>query len=118
MVADGGLERTRGHWMTGCPPIIHRLYASHAPSGSAASLLLSDYRDVPAILTAQPGRRHRQRPARSAALSLSHNRARSLRPGRHSDRSFLRYALAPALGNARRRLTVASAGLKRPPLRR
>ena len=33
--------------MTGCPPTVQRSYASPPPSGSAASLLLSDYRGVP-----------------------------------------------------------------------
>ena len=94
MAADGGLERMRRDWTTGCPPIIRDVYASHLPSGATVSLLLSDYRGAPTILTAQPGRRHPQRPARSAALSLSHIRARSLRPARHFDRSFLRVCLA------------------------
>ena len=92
--------------MTGCPLIIHRLCASPSPSGSAPSLLLSDYRGVPTTITAQPGRRHRHCPPRSAALSLSRNRARSPRTAGHSNRSFLRYASALALGNTCRRLTV------------
>lgn len=76
MVADGGLEWTRRDSMTGCPPIIHGLYASQPPSGSAA------------------------------VLSLRCNRARSLRPARHFDRSVLRDALVPAVGNTCRRPTV------------
>ena len=64
------------HWKTACPPIIHGLNASHPPFGSAAS------------------------------LPLSRNRARWLRVARHSDRSSLWCALALALGNKCRRLTV------------
>jgi hypothetical protein len=106
MVASGWSRWMCRGRVTGCPPIIPRAYEPHPPSEAATSRLLSDYRGAPAVITAQPGRSHRPRPARSAPLSLSCNRAASSPPAPQSDRSGLRSILARALGNSSRRPLV------------
>ena len=57
MVADRGLERTQGDWMTGCLPIIRGVYASHPPSGSGGL----------AAVIRLPGRSHHPYRATGAA---------------------------------------------------
>jgi hypothetical protein len=106
MVADGGPRWARTERMTGRAPIIRDLCADPSLFGSAVPLSLSDYRAIPTALTAQPGRRRRQRPARSASLWLPRNRPRASRPVRCSDR-FWRYAGASARRMRSGELSVA-----------
>jgi hypothetical protein len=99
MVTSGWLGWKRRGRVTDGRESILRVHARDVPCESTASLCLSGYRDAPTVIISQPGPPHRTRPPRSAPLSLSRNRARSLRPMGQSDRSVLGYTPPPAVGS-------------------